>query len=389
MKGFKFKAVPAGIKKDNSLDLGIIYSERPAAAAALFTRNKVVAAPVLLGREKIKPGLCQAVVVNSGNANCFTGKRGMEDANRTAALAAAALEIPEALVMVSSTGVIGAPLPMDAMEAAIPDLTCDMTSGAMEDFARSILTTDTGIKVVTKKGTIKGKSFTITGIAKGSGMIKPDMATLLAYILTDIDISSMLLKSSLKKACDCSFNRISVDGDTSTNDTVLALANGMSHVTLETSDHSLIFQELLDEVLYDLARLIVKDGEGATKLVRIKVEGAASAEDALKAAETIAHSNLVKTAIYGEDPNWGRITAAAGRSGARVDPDLMDLFFDDVALVKQGAWLGLAAEKEAAGIMKNDEMVITLDLNLGDCSDAYLFCDFSENYVIINADYRS
>ncbi|MBF0233889.1 MAG: bifunctional glutamate N-acetyltransferase/amino-acid acetyltransferase ArgJ [Desulfamplus sp.] len=389
MKGFKFKGVKAGIKKDGKNDLGIIFSVRPASAAALFTENKVVAAPVIMGRERIRSGLCQAVVVNSGNANCFTGDQGLRDAAETARLVAHALTIPEALVMVSSTGVIGAPLPMDKLKNAIADLTTNMEEDGLENFAQAILTTDLAMKLVSRKGFIRGEEFSIAGVAKGSGMIKPNMATMLAFICTDLDISSSLLKSSLKIACDSSFNRISVDGDTSTNDMVIALANGMSNVVLEESDDALDFQNILNEVMLELSKMIVRDGEGATKLVKIEIKGAASAEDAYKAAEAVSHSNLVKTAIYGEDPNWGRITAAAGRSGAMVDPEKMDLMFGDVVLVEKGVWKGIDAEKRAATVMKKSELEILLDLNLGTFSDFYYFCDFSENYVKINADYRS
>ena len=248
MKGFSFNGIKADIKKNHAMDLGIIFSQRPAAAAALFTQNKVVAAPVVMGRERIKTGLCQAIVVNSGNANCFTGKKGIEDAELTASLAAKALGIMPELVMVSSTGVIGAPLPVEKIERAIPGLVEQMVESSTDPsiefraepgkehmeprgitaFATSILTTDTSVKISTRKCRVKGGEFTITGVAKGSGMIKPNMATMLSFIMTDLDISSVLLQSCLKKACDKSFNRISVDGDTSTNDTVIALANGMS-----------------------------------------------------------------------------------------------------------------------------------------------------------------
>ncbi len=419
MKGFYFKGIAAGIKKDDKKDLGLIYSTRPASAAALFTKNKVVAAPVILGREKIKSGVCQAVVVNSGNANCFTGKQGLKDAQETAQLAAKGLNIPEELVMVSSTGVIGAPLPMEKFRKAMPELTMQLSEeenmrlsekenmGSSEEesmgsnekeerpadhlknFAEAILTTDLAVKMLLKKGSIRGREFSIAGIVKGSGMIRPDMATMLAFICTDLDIPSTLLKSSLKKACDRSLNRISVDGDTSTNDTVLAMANGMSGAVIEVSDDAIEFQKILDDMMLELSKMLVRDGEGATKLVKIVVNGAESAEDAFKVAETISHSNLVKTAIYGEDPNWGRITAAAGRSGAMVYQDKMDLSFDDVVLVKQGVWQGTGAEKQAALIMKEKELEIVLDLNAGSFSDFYIFCDFSENYVKINADYRS
>ncbi len=389
MKGFKFKGINAGIKNNGEKDFGIIFSERPASSAALFTKNKIIAAPVILGKERIKKGVCQAIVVNSGNANCFTGEQGIRDALETAKITAECLGISEELVMVASTGVIGAPMPMDIIRRNIPELTKDMNCDFLSDFSKAILTTDTSTKISKREGVIQGQEFSITGIAKGSGMIKPDMATMLAFICTDLGIPSDMLKSSLKKACSRSFNRISVDGDTSTNDTVIALANGASSAIIKNNEDYIIFQKILNDILSELSRMIVKDGEGATKLAEIVVKGAESAKDAYKAAESVSHSNLVKTAIYGEDPNWGRIVAAAGRSGAALIPDKIDLQFNDIFLVKNGVWLGEKAEKKAAEIMKQDEIKIILNLNMGDYSDFFIFCDFSENYVKINADYRS
>ncbi|MBC8439760.1 MAG: bifunctional glutamate N-acetyltransferase/amino-acid acetyltransferase ArgJ [Deltaproteobacteria bacterium] len=389
MKGFKFAGICAGIKKNGGKDLGLIYCQKPAAAAALFTRNKVMAAPVLLGKEKIKKGFVQAVLVNSGNANCFTGKKGIEDAIACSKLIGDCLDIGEDLVLVSSTGVIGANLPMDKFEAGIPEIVRHLSFESMDDFADAILTTDTNRKILKKIGEIGNKIFSIVGIAKGSGMIRPDMATMLAFICTDVDISPQNLKMCLSAANEKSFNRITIDGDTSTNDTLLALANGSSGVKINDIDSKIVFQNALDEVCFQLAKMVVKDGEGATKFVQIIVKGAQTKQDAFKASEAIAHSNLVKTAIYGEDPNWGRITAAAGRSGAHVVPEKMDLFFDDQPLVLKGNWMGAEAEKKTAQIMKKSEIAITLDLNLGQETDSFFFCDFSENYVKINAEYRS
>ncbi len=393
MKGFKFAGICAGIKKKKTRDLGLIYAEKPASAAALFTRNQVIAAPVILGRKIMEKGLLQAVLVNSGNANCFTGEQGVADAKQCVALVAKTLNIDPDYVMVSSTGVIGAPLPMDKFEAGIPEAVACLDSCTLEDFAQAILTTDTCTKIVSCQGkTITSgdeKIFTITGVAKGSGMIRPDMATMLAYVFTDADISSSLLKQALIHAASRSFNRITVDGDTSTNDTLLCMANGAGQAVIDNDGSLEAFQAVLDDVCYALARMIVKDGEGATKLASITVKGALTRQDAFAAAEAIAHSPLVKTAIYGQDPNWGRITAAAGRSGATVDQNKMDLYVDDVLLVQNGQWQGKAAEKKAADIMKQDEISIVLDLNLGEGQDQFLFCDFSENYVKINADYRS
>ncbi|MCP3901187.1 MAG: bifunctional glutamate N-acetyltransferase/amino-acid acetyltransferase ArgJ [Desulfobacteraceae bacterium] len=389
MKGFKFHGINAGIKPDDKLDLGVIFSEKPAALAAVFTQNKIIAAPVIIGKDKLKNGVCQAVLVNSGNANCYTGERGLKDAINSSNMVAKAFEISEDFVIVSSTGVIGLPLPMGKFEKGVPLLIKEIDLGSIENFAKAILTTDKVTKTVITKDVINGNEFTITGIAKGSGMIKPDMATMLAFICTDINISSSVLQIVLKKSCDRSFNRISVDGDTSTNDTVLCLANGMSQASVENEDDITQFQASLDHVLFELSKKIVKDGEGATKLAKVIVKGAKSSEDAFRAAETIANSNLVKTALFGEDPNWGRIVAAAGRSGAEVVMDNIDLKFDDVMIVDKGKWCGKNAEAKANLVLKKNEYQIVLNLNIGQFEDYFLFCDFSHEYVTINADYRS
>ncbi|MDX9964288.1 bifunctional glutamate N-acetyltransferase/amino-acid acetyltransferase ArgJ [Desulfobacter postgatei] len=397
MKGFKFAGICAGIKKSRSLDLGLIYSEKPASAAALFTQNQVVAAPVILGRKIMQKGMLQAILVNSGNANCFTGAQGIAHAEQCVELVAKALRIDPEHVLVSSTGVIGAPLPIDKIEAKIPQAVRSLDSCTIADFAGAILTTDTCTKMVSRNGKIntsgntsgEEKSFTVMGVAKGSGMIRPDMATMLSYIVTDADISSSLLKQALTHAASRSFNRITVDGDTSTNDTLVCMANGAGQAVIDNDESFEVFQAVLDEVCYELAKKVVKDGEGATKVASITVKGALTQQDAFAAAEAIAHSPLTKTAIYGQDPNWGRITAAAGRSGATVDQNKMDLYFGDILLVQNGQWQGKGAEEKAAEIMKKDEISIVLDLNLGDGQDQFLFCDFSENYVKINADYRS
>jgi glutamate N-acetyltransferase / amino-acid N-acetyltransferase len=393
ISGFSFAGIPAGIKKNGRRDLGLILCDKPATAAAVFTKNQVKAAPVVLGQQKIQKGVCQAVLVNSGNANCFTGEQGLKDAQRCTQLTADTLCIPEDLVMVCSTGVIGAPLPMDRFASGVPQLKAQIDSGTLADFADAILTTDLVPKTVVMTADIRTgqglQTISMAGVAKGSGMIRPDMATMLAYVLTDAHISGPDLQEALAGACDKTFNRITVDGDTSTNDTLLCLAGGTGPAHIQDAASLAVFRELLETVCMDLARQIVKDGEGATKVVQITVTGAASQKDAFRAAEAIAHSNLVKTAVYGEDPNWGRITAAAGRSGARVDQDKLDLYFGAIPLVLQGRWLGQEAEQKAAAVMKAKEISITLDLHLGNHTDSFLFCDFSENYVRINADYRS
>ena len=389
MIGFQFSGISAGIKKTGTKDLGLIFSESPASAAALFTRNKVVAAPVIVGKRTLKSGKIQAILVNSGNANCFTGQQGIDDAMTCAGWVSTKLHIPESWVLVSSTGVIGQPLPMDRFKTGIPKTVDALSKGGLNDFAAAILTTDLCSKVVEKEVTFNGRTVCITGIAKGSGMIRPDMATMLAFICTDADIDPAILNDMLIQANEKSFNRISVDGDTSTNDTLCALANGASGIRIENGGTRKHFQETLDAVCIDLAKMIVTDGEGATKLIEIVVSGAQTRQDAFKAAEAIAHSNLVKTAIYGQDPNWGRIAAAAGRSGAAVDQDKLDLFFGSVALVLSGQWQGPEVENDAARVMKQKEIRIELKLNLGNESDHFFFCDFSESYVKINAEYRT
>ncbi len=387
--GFKASGLASGIKKNGAMDIGLILSETPASVAGVFTKNKIKAAPVIVDMEKIKKGICRAVIVNSGNANCCTGKKGIENATRMAALAANNLGIDESEVLVSSTGVIGLPMPMDIIEPAIADLAEKLHAKGMKDFARAIMTTDTVPKIIMEKGKIDGKEFTLVGIAKGAGMIRPDMATMLCYVCTDIKADHYLIQAMLKKAVDKSFNRITIDGDTSTNDTVLLLANGTSGVSLKNTDQISQFESALDKLLFKLARMLVKDGEGATKLVEIKVRGAKKKDDAKKIAHTVANSSLVKTAIFGEDANWGRIIAAAGRAGASLDPDLIKIYFDDVLMVKNGMGCGDQAEAESTKVLKKKEFTITIDLNLGKGSDRMLTCDFSIDYVKINADYRS
>jgi len=389
MKGFKFNGISAGIKSDNILDLGIIFSEKPAVMAALFTKNKIIAAPVILGKKKLKNRICQAILVNSGNANCCTGDQGLKDAMDSAEMVAKILRIDVDNVMVSSTGVIGQRLPMERIRKGIPRLIDDLETGDIDNFARSILTTDTTIKKVEKKCDVNDHVYTIVGIAKGSGMIKPDMATMLAYILTDAHVPHSVLQQSLQRSCDKSFNRISIDGDTSTNDTVICMANGMSRAIIEDHKDIARFNENLDHVLFGLSEKIVRDGEGATKLAKIVVKGAESSDDAFMAAQAIADSSLVKTALFGEDPNWGRIVAAAGRSGAALEMEKIDLLFDDVYILDRGSWCGQDAEALAHKVLKKSEYKIVIDFNLGDFDDYYLFCDFSMEYVKINADYRS
>ena len=387
--GFEAAGIAAGLKKKNKKDLGLIFSKVPANVAGVFTRNRVKAAPVILDRERIKSGVCQAIIVNSGNANCCTGEQGIRDAETMASLSASELGISEDLVLVASTGVIGEPLPIEKIKAAIPDLVGSLQPRGIPDLAESIMTTDTVPKMISGHGVVEGKSFIITGVAKGAGMIRPDLATMLCFVLTDVNAASDVLKEALVPAIDRSFNRISIDGDTSTNDTVLMMANGLSGAVIKNSGHKEIFQKVLDRIFLDLAKQLVRDGEGVTKLVEIIVRGAASDSDARKVADTVAHSPLVKTAFFGEDANWGRIIGAVGRAGVDVDPNRIDLYFDDVQMVKSGMGCGKAVEIEATKVLKKSEFAVVIHLNMGQGYGSMITCDFSMDYVKINADYRS
>ena len=388
-QGFKFSGVAAGLKKNGQKDLGLIYSETPAKVAGVFTRNQIKAAPVLLDMQRITSGICQAVIVNSGNANCCTGEKGMQDAVSMTRWTAAKLDIPEEQVLVASTGVIGEPLAIEKVRTALPDLINALDAGGVSVLAEAIMTTDTVPKVVARKGSLKGTSFSVTGVAKGSGMIRPDMATMLCFIMTDIAAEPALLKEMLLASTDLTLNRITVDGDTSTNDTALLMANGLSGVVINNEADRKEFQGILDAVLMSLSRQLVKDAEGATKLVEIVVKGAKSDTDAYQIADTVAHSNLLKTALFGEDANWGRILGAVGRAGVPIQPDAVDVYFDDVLMVKSGMGCGKKAEGQATQILKQPEYTITIDLNSGKGSSSVLTCDFSIDYVKINADYRS
>ncbi|MBW1848022.1 MAG: bifunctional glutamate N-acetyltransferase/amino-acid acetyltransferase ArgJ [Deltaproteobacteria bacterium] len=387
--GFKAAGLPAGIKKNGDKDLGVIISESSANAAGVFTTNKVQAAPVVLDKERIKPGICQAVIVNSGNANCCTGEQGMRDAKAMAKGAAKEFGISEEMVLVASTGVIGESLPIEKIKDSMPDLVKSARPDGFQDFAEAILTTDTVPKIIVREGELGGEMFKVMGIAKGAGMIHPNMATLLGFICTDVQANSKVLSEALKQANQKSFNRITVDGDTSTNDTVLIMANGMSGVEINNAEGQNIFQDILDEVMVSLSRMLVKDAEGATKLVEITVKGAKSDTDARAIAETIAGSSLVKTALFGEDANWGRILAAAGRAGVALKPEKAEIYFNNVLMVKEGKGCGPEAEAQATRVLRESEFSIFLHLHLGNGDASVLTCDLSIDYVKINADYRS
>ncbi|HSE84361.1 MAG TPA: bifunctional glutamate N-acetyltransferase/amino-acid acetyltransferase ArgJ [Thermodesulfobacteriota bacterium] len=387
--GFLSSGICCGIKKNGKKDLGLIFSKVPAKAAAVFTTNIVKAAPVLLGMERIKGGSCQAVVINSGNANVGTGKRGLQDATLTAKLVAGELGIIEALVIPSSTGVIGVYLDMERIKNGIPGLVSNLSEEGLMDTAEAIMTTDKFPKYASAQVKIDGKAGTICAIGKGAGMIAPQMATMLCFILTDINIDQKAQKKALRNAVDNSFNRIIVDGDTSTNDTVLMLSNGaLGNKPIKDGDKNYRkVEKVLAELTTEVAEMIVRDGEGATKVVKITVKGTKTKKDAEKIARTIGSSLLVKTAFYGEDANWGRVLAAAGRAGVKFDPLKVDLYFGDYKIVRNGA--EIMDERQVNHILKQPSFPITLDLKSGKSSHFVIASDITMDYLKLNAHYRT
>lgn len=390
-KGFFAAGIHCGIKKVKK-DLALIYSDEPARAAGIFTTNKVPAAPVTVDKHQLeRSSTFRAILVNSGNANACTGERGFNDAWAMVQQTAAALDISEREVLISSTGVIGQYLPMDKLETGIRETQVMLDADGQTAAAEAIMTTDKFSKEVAVTLMLNDTEVRIGGMAKGSGMIAPNMATMLAFITTDANISSELLQSTLKLASDRSFNRISVDGDTSTNDMVLVLANGKAgnlKLTDQADPYYVEFYEAFELVLSKLSKMIVMDGEGATKFIEICVTAALSEEDAVCAAKAIANSNLVKTAIHGEDANWGRILAAVGYSGIDFNPDIVEIFFDDVPILKQAYNIDFS-EGDAKRVLKQREIKITVHLNQGSATASFWTCDLSKDYVAINANYRT
>jgi glutamate N-acetyltransferase/amino-acid N-acetyltransferase len=389
VQGFKASAVAAGLKKDSLLDMALIISETEATAAGVFTTNKVKAAPVLLTREHIEAGRAKAIIANAGNANACTGETGLADARHTAELVSNELGIRPEDVLVASTGVIGQPLNMDLVSEAVPKLVNTLSAEGITSAARAIMTTDSFAKTSFFEGRAGGKAYGIMGIAKGAGMIMPNMATMLCFVMSDIRMAAQDLRKALLSSVEDSFNRITVDGDTSTNDMVLVLANGMAENEPLSDEDYQGFTDGLRQVLGDLSRMIVQDGEGATKVVNIKVRGAHSTLDAEKSARTVANSSLVKTAFYGQDPNWGRIIAALGRAGIRMEEQHVNIWIDDIQIVADGLGIGIDAEKKAAEKMKEKEFTVTIDLQQGSFEDRIVTCDLTHDYVSINADYRT
>jgi len=388
--GFRAAGMYCGIRKIKK-DIAMIVSDVPATVAGVFTLNKTQAAPVLVDKIQLqRSSVCSAIVVNSGNANACTGERGLNDAWEMIRATAVALNVPETRVMISSTGVIGQYMPMDKVSPAISELVGKLSKDGNADTAEAIMTTDTFPKEAAVTFTLGGRTVTIGGVAKGSGMIAPNMATMLAFLTTDIALDQVLLTKALQGANNRSFNRISVDGDMSTNDMVLVLANGMARNARVTdnSEEYQLFASALEYVLIKLAKMIAKDGEGATKLIEIMVKGARSEEEAAQAAKAVANSNLVKTAIHGADANWGRILAAVGYSGIDFNPDNVEISFGELPILRRNYEIVLDEEKAKALLLK-DNVMIVVNLNQGNQFARFWTCDLTKEYVHINASYRS
>ena len=390
--GFRFAATTAGIKTSGNPDLALIEAPDGAAAAAVFTRNLVVAAPVIVGRKHLSSSSknIRAILVNAGNANCANGKLGLAAAERSCQEVARALNAKAKQIIPSSTGVIGQPFPIDRLLRAIPSLLAaggDSADHAMS-FARAIMTTDTRPKTAVAQFSLKEKTATVLGICKGAGMIHPNMATMLCYLVTDVKASPNQLGKLLKSAVNRTFNRISIDGDTSTNDTVCLLASGVSGIDTGKSKAAEAFSRALDSVCASLAEQIVTDGEGVRHVVNLKIEGAKSEREADSIARTIAHSPLVKTAWAGADPNWGRILAAIGRSGVELDPSRIDISFGDIRVCHRGV-AAKFDENRAHEYLSRPSVEIVVRLGRGKHHLTFLTCDLTSEYVHINADYHT
>jgi glutamate N-acetyltransferase/amino-acid N-acetyltransferase len=385
--GFLAGAVHAGIKSKGELDLAILCSEVPCKAAGVFTTNQIKSAPVILSQRHIARRRAQAIVVNSGCANACTGEQGLADAREMAKLTAAKLGLSPEHILVASTGVIGVPLPMDKIRAGIPKIKPTRRGG--HDFCRAIMTTDTRLKEMAVQVDSRGTKFTIGGVAKGAGMIHPNMATMLCFVATDAVVSADFLHAALHAAVDGSFNMVSIDGDTSPSDCTFLLANGLAGNESIDFDNGGAFQEALNAVCTHLAKSMARDGEGATKLIEVTVEGAEDQVGARQAARTIASSPLVKAAIHGNDPNWGRIVAALGRSETRVSEDRLDVYLNDVCVMKQGCPAPFSKAEMISALSNSANVLIRLCLNLGDGGATAWGCDLSEEYVRINSRYTT
>jgi glutamate N-acetyltransferase / amino-acid N-acetyltransferase len=393
--GVRFATGSAGIRYKGRTDVMLALFDKGTEVAGVFTKSKCASAPVEWCRGRLKHGKARALVVNSGNANAFTGRNGAEAAEFTAALAARASGAPAAKIFLASTGVIGEPLDASKFDGVLEKLAANAASGGMLDAAKAIMTTDTFPKVATGTALLGGVEVTLSGMAKGAGMIAPDMATMLAFVFTDAPIAAPALQSMLNKSVRGSFNAITVDGDTSTSDTLLLFATGAAAKRgapkiVAANDRRLAsFKGTLDRILLDLAHQVVKDGEGARKFVEVTVTGAISASSAKKIAFSIANSPLVKTAIAGEDANWGRIVMAVGKAGERAERDRLAIFFNDVRVAHKGQRDPAYDEAEVSRLMRGVEIKIRVDLGLGKGEAKVWTCDLTKDYVAINGDYRS
>ncbi len=389
-RGFKAGGIYCGIRKKKK-DLAIIYSDTPASVAAVFTQNKTIAAPVVISKQSFASSqTVRAIIVNSGNANACTGEQGMIDAQKMVDATAASLSLPADQILVASTGVIGQYLPIENIESGIAALATELTDDGSNDAAEAIMTTDTFLKSFELSIIIGTGEIRIGGIAKGSGMIEPNMATMLAFLTTDAKIEKALLQKAFFSVVSQTFNRISVDGDMSTNDMAVLLANGASNTPLiadDTPEYDLFYQGLL-EVTTELAKMIARDGEGATKLIEIEVAGATTEAEALKVARSVANSNLVKTALHGEDPNWGRILAAIGYSGIDLDPAFVELWLNKFPILGQQYQI-VIDEIPVQHSLTGKDIQLSINLNRGSAETRFWTCDLTKEYISINASYRS
>ena len=388
--GFLANGISVGIKGSDQKDLALIYSAIPAKVAAVFTKNTFKAAPLLINEERVKRGMAQAIITNSGCANAATGKEGYRDALAVSAALSKEMKIKDELVLVSSTGVIGKRLPLKKIESGIGSLVKGLNETGIEDAEKAMMTTDKYPKIAIRKGVVGAKDVTICGIAKGAGMIEPNMATLLTYVMTDALIDSKALSTVFHQVINSTFNSISVDGCMSTNDMAIILANGLAgNNPLEKAQARLQrFRDMLMDVLMELCHAVVKDGEGATKFISIMVEGAKSKSDARGAAYAIANSNLVKTAFFGEDPNWGRIIAALGSSGISMEKEKISLSIGDMLVFYQNSPVNINFNK-LKEIFRKNRIDVRVELGGGDKSCYVYTSDLSYEYVKINADYST
>lgn len=392
IKGIRLASAAAGIRYAGRNDVVLVELAEGSTCAAVFTRNAFCAAPVTVAREHLAKGPVRYLLINSGNANAGTGDSGLRAARETCRLLAGMAGCALNQVLPFSTGVIGQDLPINPFAQSVPTLLQGLDEDGWDTAARAIMTTDTVPKLATRLVNLDGGAVRVTGIAKGSGMIRPDMATMLAYVATDAGVPAGVLQAMLNEAVDGSFNRITVDGDTSTNDACVLMASGASGCAVDTLDSvdGQLLAAAVGDVCRELAEMIIRDGEGATKLVRVRVEGAAQRDEALAVAYTVAHSPLVKTALFASDPNWGRILAAVGRAGvADLDVNRVRIWLDDVCIVSGGGRAPDYTEQAGQAVMDANEITVRIDLGRGDSVETVLTCDLSYDYVKINAEYRS